>query len=65
MKRKVIPVLIGLLLIVLILAGAAGVFFFTRYYGSQEDSALKTDLWVNGAQEVAVVGEQDRMNAAI
>ena len=33
MKRKVIPVLIGLLLIVLILAGAAGVFFLQRYYG--------------------------------
>lgn len=33
MKRKVIPVLIGLLLIVLILAGAAGVFLLQRYYG--------------------------------
>ena len=33
MKRKVIPVLIGLLLIVLILAGAAGVFLFQRYSG--------------------------------
>ena len=31
MKRKVIPVLIGLLLIVLILAGAAGVFLLQRY----------------------------------
>ena len=36
MKRKVIPVLIGLLLIVLILAGAAGVFLFQRYSGSKE-----------------------------
>ena len=32
MKRKVIPVLIGLLLIVLILAGAAGAFLF-RFEG--------------------------------
>ena len=38
MKRKVIPVLIGLLLIVLILAGAAGVFLFQRYSGSKEEA---------------------------
>ncbi len=40
MKRKVIPVLIGLLLIVLILAGAAGVFLLQRYYGSKEEADL-------------------------
>ncbi len=41
MKRKVIPVLIGLLLIVLILAGAAGVFLFQRYSGSEGRSGFK------------------------
>ena len=44
MKRKVIPVLIGLLLIVLILAGAAGVFFFQRYCGSKEVADLKANF---------------------
>ena len=52
MKRKVIPVLIGLLLIVLILAGAAGVFLFQRYSGSKEEADLNAYFGLNGSQEV-------------
>ena len=55
MKRKVIPVLIGLLLIVLILAGAAGVFLFQRYSGSKEEADLNAYFGLNGSQEVAIV----------
>lgn len=41
MKRKVIPVLIGLLLIVLILAGAAGVFFVPEIFRFEGRSGFK------------------------
>ena len=53
MKRKVIPVLIGLLLIVLILAGAAGVFLFQRYSGSKEEADLNAYFGLNGSQAVS------------
>ena len=59
MKRKVIPVLIGLLLIVLILAGAAGVFLFQRYSGSKEEADLNAYFGLNGSQEVAIVWNQE------
>ena len=59
MKRKVIPVLIGLLLIVLILAGAAGVFLFQRYSGSKEEADLNVYFGLNGSQEVAIVWNQE------
>ena len=59
MKRKVIPVLIGLLLIVLILAGAAGAFLFQRYSGSKEEADLNAYFGLNGSQEVAIVWNQE------
>ena len=59
MKRKVIPVLIGLLLIVLILAGAAGVFLFQRYSGSKEEADLNAYFGLNGSREVAIVWNQE------
>ena len=59
MKRKVIPVLIGLLLIVLILAGAAGVFLIQRYSGSKEEADLNAYFGLNGSQEVAIVWNQE------
>ena len=59
MKRKVIPVLIGLLLIVLILAGAAGVFLFQRYSGSKEEADLNAYFGLNDSQEVAIVWNQE------
>ena len=59
MKRKVIPVLIGLLLIVLILAGAAGVFLFQRYSGSKDEADLNAYFGLNGSQEVAIVWNQE------
>ena len=59
MKRKVIPVLIGLLLIVLILAGAAGVFLFQRYSGSKEEADLNAYFGLNGSQEVAIIWNQE------
>ena len=59
MKRKVIPVLIGLLLIVLILAGAAGVFLFQRYSGSKEEADLNAYFGLNGSQVVAIVWNQE------
>ena len=49
MKRKVIPVLIGLLLIVL----------FQRYSGSKEEADLNAYFGLNGSQEVAIVWNQE------
>ena len=59
MKRKVIPVLIGLLLIVLILAGAAGRFFVPEIFRFEGRSGFKRIFRLNGSQEVAIVWNQE------
>lgn len=55
MKKKMIPVLIAVLLIVIILAGAAGVFLFERYSYSKEPADLDSYFGLVNEEDVAIV----------
>lgn len=55
MKRKMIPVLIAVLMIVIILAGAAGVFLYDRYSYSKEPADLQAYFGLNDQSDVAIV----------
>lgn len=55
MKKRWIPVLIALTLIVIILAGAAGVFLFEKYSYSKEQADLDAYFGLSADEEVAVV----------
>lgn len=55
MKRKIIPVLIAILLIILILAGAAGAFLYEKYSYSRETADLETYFGLEKEDDVAIV----------
>lgn len=55
MKKKMIPVLIAVCLIVIILAGAAGVFLFERYSYSKEPADLNAYFGLTKDEDVAIV----------
>lgn len=55
MKKKIIPVLIAVLLIVIILAGAAGAFLFERYSYSKEPADLDAYFGLVNEEDVAIV----------
>lgn len=55
MKKKMIPVLIAVFLIVVILAGAAGVFLFEKYSYSKETADLDSYFGLTKSEDVAIV----------
>lgn len=55
MKRRMIPVLVAVVLIVLILAGAVGVFLYEKYSYSKEPADLAAYYGLSGREDVAVV----------
>lgn len=55
MRRKVIPVLIAVVLIILILAGAAGAFLYEKYSYSKEQADLEAYYGLEKEDDVAIV----------
>lgn len=55
MKKKMMPVLVALGLIVLIVAAAGGVFLYQRYSYSREEADLKAYFGTDSPEEMAIV----------
>lgn len=55
MKKKMMPVLVALGLIVLIVAAAGGVFLYQRYSYSREEADLKAYFGIGSPEEMAIV----------
>lgn len=55
MKRRMIPVLIAIVMIVIILAGSAGVFLYERYSYSKEPADLQAYYGLESQSDVAIV----------
>ena len=55
MKKKMMPVLVALGLIVLIVAAAGGVFLYQRYSYSKEEADLNVYFGTGSPEEMAIV----------
>lgn len=55
MKKKLIPALIAILLIILILAGAAGAFLYEKYSYSKEPADLDAYYGLENEEDIAIV----------
>lgn len=55
MRKKIIPALIAIFLIIIIAGGAAGKFLYEKYSYSKETADLNAYFGIGGAQEAAII----------